>query len=66
MEEDTYWSNIFKKEEKVEKSIYAVLSKTPVFRELTHRELRAIERILHRRSYKAGEAIFYEEEPGVG
>lgn len=66
MEEDTYWSNIFKKVEKEEKSIYAVLSKIPIFRGLTRKELRAIERILHRRSYKAEEVIFNEEEPGVG
>ena len=30
MEEDTYWSNIFKKEEKEEKSIYTVLSRIPI------------------------------------
>ena len=66
MEEDTFWSNIFKKEEKEEKSIYTVLSRIPIFRGLTRRELRAIERILHRRTYRADEAIFYEEEPGVG
>jgi len=66
VEEDTYWSNIFKKEEKEEKSIYSVLSKIPIFRDLTRRELKAIERILHRRSYKADEVIFYEQEPGVG
>lgn len=66
VEDDTYWSNIFKKEEKEEKSIYTVLSKIPIFRGLSRRELKAIERILHRRTYKADEAIFYEEEPGVG
>jgi len=66
MEEDTYWSNIFKKVEKEEKNIYTVLSKIPIFRGLTRKELRAIERILHRRSYKGEEVIFSEEEPGVG
>ena len=66
MEEDTYWSNIFKKVDKEEKSIYTVLSRIPVFKDLTGKELKAIERILHRRVYKADEVVFHENDPGVG
>ena len=66
MEEDTYWSNIFKKVDKKEQSISSVLSKIPVFKDLTSRELRAIERILHRRVYKTDEVVFHENDPGVG
>lgn len=66
MEEDSYWTNIFKKKEKTEQDIYTVLSKIPIFRSLTNRELRAVERILHRRNYKTNEVVFYEKEPGLG
>lgn len=66
MTEDTIWSNIFKKKDKQEKSIYTVLRNVPIFKDLNIRELRAIERILHRRTYKADEVIFNYGEPGVG
>jgi CRP/FNR family cyclic AMP-dependent transcriptional regulator len=60
------WGNIFKKDSKENENIYAVLSKIPIFKDLTRRELRAVERILHRRNYKEGETIFNEGDPGVG
>jgi len=66
MDEDSYWTNIFKKKEKTEQDIYTVLSKIPIFRSLTNRELRAVERILHRRNYKPNETVFHENEPGMG
>lgn len=66
MGEDTYWSNIFRKDNKEDQSIYAVLSKIPIFKDLNRREMKAIDKILHRRNYKAEEVIFHENEPGVG
>jgi CRP-like cAMP-binding protein len=66
MEDDTMWGNIFRKEEKKEKNIYSILSDIPIFQDLSRKELRAIERILHRRTYKEGEVIFNEGDPGVG
>jgi CRP/FNR family cyclic AMP-dependent transcriptional regulator len=66
MTEDTYWTNIFRKKEGGEKNIFTVLSKIPIFADLNHKELRAIERILHRRSYRKNELIFNEGDPGVG
>lgn len=66
MQEDTYWSNIFRKKDKQQLSIYVVLKKTPVFQDLSRKELKAIERILHRRTYREDEVIFNENEPGVG
>jgi CRP-like cAMP-binding protein len=66
MEDDSYWSNIFRKETKKIKNIYTVLKHVPIFQDLNKKELKAIERILHRRTYKAGEAIFNENEPGFG
>lgn len=66
MQEDTIWSNIFKKEEKKETNIFMVLHRIPIFQDLNRKELKAIDRILHRRTYKEGEIIFSENEPGVG
>ncbi len=66
MDDDTMWGNIFRKNAKQEENIYTVLTKIPVFSDLNKRELKAIERILHQRFYKAGEIVFNEGDPGVG
>ena len=66
MHEDTMWSNIFKHAQKKEKSIYSVLKQVPIFQDLNSREIRAMEKILHRRTYNDGEVVFNENEPGAG
>lgn len=66
MEDDIYWTNVFKKSKKVEENIFSVLKRIPIFEGLTYKELKSVERILHRRTYKADEFIFKEYEPGVG
>ena len=42
------------------------LRSIPIFSELGRRELAAVERILHKREYSAGEIIFRQDEPGLG
>jgi CRP/FNR family cyclic AMP-dependent transcriptional regulator len=42
------------------------LRSIPIFSELGRRELAAVERILHKREYSAGEVIFRQDEPGLG
>jgi len=66
MQEDTMWGNIFKKQETETLGILTILSKIPVFQDLSKKELKAIERILHRRSYKKDEVLFNEGDPGMG
>ena len=66
MNDDTLWGNIFRKDDKEEENIYTVLKKIPIFKDLSKKELRAIERILHKRTYKPDEVIFREGDPGVG
>jgi CRP-like cAMP-binding protein len=66
IQDDTMWGNIFRKEDKSDDSIYHVLSKIPIFRDLNKKELRSIERILHRRIFSPDEIIFREGDPGVG
>ena len=43
-----------------------LLSAIPLFDELTARELDAVQRLLHRRDYVAGESVFLQGEPGLG
>ena len=43
-----------------------LLSAIPLFEELSSRELDAVQRLLHRREYVAGESIFVQGEPGLG
>jgi len=66
VDDDTMWGNIFRKDDKQEASIYTVLAKIPIFQDLNKKELKAIERILHRRTYNADEVIFKEGDPGAG
>lgn len=58
------WSNFFQRDR--EKDILTLLRGVPIFEGLGRSQLRAVERILHRRKYHAGEYIFREGEPGLG
>ena len=66
MQDDTMWGNVFRKQQKTENNIYTVLAKIPIFKDLSKKELRAVERIFHKRNYKAEEILFKEGDPGVG
>ena len=44
----------------------ALLGAIPLFDDLSPREIDAIQRLLHRRDYVAGESVFVEGEPGLG
>ena len=66
VQDDTMWGNVFRKKEHKEKNIYTVLANIPIFKDLNKKELRAIERILHKRTYKTDEVLFHEGDPGVG
>lgn len=62
------WSNVFRKRRGGADGaqVIDILKRIPVFEDLNRRELAAIERILHRRSYRKEEVIFHEGDPGVG
>jgi CRP/FNR family transcriptional regulator, cyclic AMP receptor protein len=66
MQEDTMWGNIFRKQAIGKPGILTVLSSIPMFNDLSKKELKAIERILHKRTYKKDEVLFNEGDPGVG
>lgn len=66
MSEDPLWSNIFQRKKSEEENIYTILKKVPLFADLEMKELKAVEHILHRRTYEKDELIFKEGEPGLG
>lgn len=64
--EDTFWSNIFRNRNRGAEAVHTILKRVPIFDSLRRKELYAVERILHRREYKAGETIFFQGDPGAG
>lgn len=58
------WGNFFQRDP--EKDILTLLRGVPIFDGLSRSDLKAVERILHRRKYHAGEYIFREGDPGLG
>jgi CRP/FNR family transcriptional regulator, cyclic AMP receptor protein len=65
MRADGIWGNIFRLERR-KTSLVEVLANIPLFTALSAKELRILEKVVHRRTYKAGETVFDETEPGVG
>ena len=63
---DSFWGNIFRSGADQEDSLFTILQRIPIFRDLKNRELRAVERILHQRNYQPGEVVFQQGNPGVG
>ncbi len=58
------WQYFFRPES--EDEILTLLQRVPLFDELSRKERKAIESILHRRVYQQGEYIFHEDEIGLG
>lgn len=66
MAQDPFWSNLFRRRDRGADELYEVLSKVPIFQDLSRREFSRIRGILHRRSFSAGESIVREGDVGVG
>ena len=62
---ETLWENLFRKRAEA-KNIREILRSTPIFSDLSSRELKMVEKIIHRRFYRDGEIIFHQGDPGVG
>lgn len=62
---NSLWDNVFKKSRK-EADIHAILKENFLFKDLTDRELRFVEGIVHVRRFHPGEAVFRQGEVGVG
>jgi CRP-like cAMP-binding protein len=65
MRPDGIWSNIFRLGTHKE-SLAETLQNIPLFRDLSPKELRILEGVVHIRTYAAGEPVFVETEPGAG
>jgi CRP/FNR family transcriptional regulator, cyclic AMP receptor protein len=65
MGKDFAWKAVFKTKIKPS-SVEEMLSKIPVFETLEPKELRHLASIVHRRTYTAGEHVFYQGDPGLG
>jgi len=65
MKADGIWANIFRLGQRKE-SLAEILQNTPLFRDLSPKELRILEQVVHVRTYQAAEPVFVETEPGAG
>jgi CRP/FNR family cyclic AMP-dependent transcriptional regulator len=60
------WGNIFKGKHEQDEEVLAVLGALPIFAGLSRRELRSVERIMHRRFFAPDEVIFSQNVQGAG
>jgi CRP-like cAMP-binding protein len=60
------WKNIFSGRRIREGSTEQLLSRVPAFSGLAPRELKEVAAIIHKRSYRAGETVFVQGDPGLG
>jgi len=65
MKADGIWGNIFRLGER-NQSLGQILQNIPIFHELTPKELKILERVVHTRTYQPAETVFLEDEPGAG
>lgn len=62
---DFTWQNIFKVADK-EESLKFSLRQNNLFKDLSTRELRIVEKTVHQRRFRSGEIVFRQGEAGVG
>ncbi len=65
MKADSIWGNIFRYGHRKE-SLAEILQNVPLFQDLTTKELRILEGLVHIRAYQPDEPVFVESEPGAG
>jgi CRP/FNR family cyclic AMP-dependent transcriptional regulator len=65
MKQDGIWGSIFRLNKKKE-TLADILHNIPLFADLTPKELKILEGVVHRRTYQEGETVFVETEPGAG
>ncbi len=64
--QNSLWYNFFRKKSRESDSLESLLSKVPIFSQLTDKELRRLRAIVHQREYAADEYIFSQGDPGLG
>jgi CRP-like cAMP-binding protein len=61
-----FWKTIFRKETHPVKEIFLFLKSTALFQDLPNKYVRVIARLVHKRSYMAGEPVFRQGQAGSG
>ena len=64
--EDPEWASLFEPNQTEDEELAAMLGRLPVFDTLTNRELRRVERIIHRRRFGASEVVIPAWVPRSG
>jgi len=64
--EDPEWTALFEPGRDDSEEVTAILGRQPVFDHLTNRELRRVERIVHRRRFNTGEVVIQAWVPRSG
>lgn len=64
--EDPEWTSLFKPEQGSKEDLSVMLGRQPVFNNLTGRELRRVERIVHRRRFLTKEVVIQAWVPRSG
>ena len=65
MRADGIWANIFRLGARIQ-PLGEILQNIPLFHDLTPKELRILEHLVHVRTYQPEETVFAENEPGAG
>ena len=65
MKQDGIWGSLFRSRRR-EESLADILHHIPLFGELTAKELRILEQVVHIRNYQADEPVFVGTESGAG
>ena len=65
MSSDSIWSNIYNKRKSESEAAIAIRN-VPIFEQLSKKELAAVEKLVHTRTYETDETIFSEKDPGGG
>jgi len=64
--EDPEWTSLFQPNQGESEELSALLGRQPVFDNLTNRDLKRVERIVHRRLFAAGETVIQAWVPRSG
>jgi CRP-like cAMP-binding protein len=61
----SFWSNLFKTTQKKD-TLVKVFQSSPIFKDLSEKELSFILKTVNQRVYQTGEYIFFKGDPGLG
>ena len=64
MSSRSLWDNIFRR--RTGHGLAAVLARVPIFKNLSHAEVRMVTNMVHARTYQPDEVVFHEGQPGTG